>query len=150
VLVIYDPPARKARGDIAHKVRARSALRLQPISRTVWRIALQHLAAPGGILWIAGDEAANRRVGAPFFDRAPILNGNLSKIARLALRTGAAVMPLWCERLGGAHFAIRTLPPMRFADCADPLEAVLALNDAITPVVLRLLDQWYMAVEYRS
>jgi KDO2-lipid IV(A) lauroyltransferase len=154
VLVIYDPPAGQARQQIALQVRGRSPLEMRPISRTVWRAALQHLGTPDGILWVAADEVAERRVGAPFFDRKPILNGNLAKIARLAMRTGALVMPLWCERRGGAHFMVRTLPPLRFEGHTDSpdavLQAVVALNEAITPPVLGKLDQWYMATEYRG
>ena len=153
-LLIYDPPTRQARRTIAEQVRGRAPWVMKPMARMVWRSALQQLQRPGGVLLVAADEVADRRVGAPFFDRPPFVNGNLGKIARLALRTGATVLPLWCERRQGAHFITRTLPPMGFAGRADAagdvLSAVERLNAAITPPVLRLIDQWYMAVEYRA
>ena len=152
-LLIYDPPPRKARRMIAEQVRSRSPWVMKPMARMVWRAALQQLQRPDGVLLVAADEVANRRVGAPFFDREPFMDGNLGKIARLALRTGAIVLPLWCERREGANFIIRTLPPMLLdgqADRADDVrQAVDRLNAAITPPVLGLLDQWYMALEYR-
>ena len=152
-LLIYDPPGRHARRTIAEQVRGRAPWVMKPMARMVWRAALQQLQRPEGVLLVAADEVADRRVGAPFFDRPPFVDGNLGKIARLALRTGATVLPLWCERLRGAHFITRTLPPLQFSGradvAADVLHAVERLDAAITPPVLRLVDQWYMAVEYR-
>lgn len=153
-LLIYDPPERQARRAIAERVRGRAPWVMKPMARMVWRAALQQLQTPGGVLLVAADEVADRRVGAPFFDRTPFVDGNLGKIARLALRTGAAILPLWCERLQGAQFITRTLPLVQLSGRADVpgdvLAAVMRLDAVITPPVLRLADQWYMAVEYRA
>ena len=88
-------------------------------------------------------------MGAPLLGREPFTDGNLGKIARLALRSGALVLPFWCERRGGAHFTTRVLPALDLGTATVP-EAVRTLDAVITPPLTRLIDQWYMALEFRQ
>jgi KDO2-lipid IV(A) lauroyltransferase len=150
--VIVAPPARNARSIIAERVRSKVPAELLPMSRTVWRRALEKLKKPGGGVMIAVDEAAEGRVWAPFFDRPLRTDGNLGKAARLALMTNAIVVPFHNERLSGSRSVTRFLPLMdlegRASDDEAVREAVRRMNDVITEPVVRLLDQWYMALSY--
>ena len=124
------------------------------MGRMVWRRALAQLQKPGGVLITAADEAVNGEIGAPFLGRAPRSDGNLGKVARLALRTGALVVPFYNERHPGPRFTTHVLAPLSLAGTSDDEAAVAAavaqLNTAMTPPILRLLDQWYMALMYRG
>lgn len=153
-LLIFDPPKQEARAAIARKVRERAPVALRPMSRMVWRHALEQLQKPSGVLITAADEAIDGIVGAPFFGRALRTDGNLGKVARLALRTGALVVPFYNERHPGPRFTTHGLQPLDFS-CGPAGEAgveaaVRAMNAAVTPPVLRILDQWYMALLYRG
>ncbi|WP_158811579.1 lysophospholipid acyltransferase family protein [Beijerinckia sp. L45] len=152
--LIFDPPKQTARAAIALKVRRQAPFDLFPMSRMVWRRALGQLQKPGGVLITAADEAVNGAIGAPFFGRPQRSDGNLGKVARLALRAGAIVVPFYNERHRGARFTTHVLAPLEFAGAAEDDAAVAAavtmLNTIVTPPTLRLLDQWYMALMYRG
>ena len=154
--LIFDPPSAPERAAIAFAVRRKAPWRrLLPKSPTVWRGALETLRQPGGILVTAADEDVAGRIGAPSFGRPLRLGSNLGKAARLAMRTGADILPFYCERLGGgARFATHVLPPVEAvgdpARDEDVLGIIRRLDDAFTGPTLRLLDQWYMALTFRE
>jgi Kdo2-lipid IVA lauroyltransferase/acyltransferase len=153
-VAIYDPPSSRARRQIAEAGRGIAPWRLRAMSPTVWRDAIETLSRPGGVLIAAGDEIDDGRVGAPFFGRAPFADGNLGKLARIALRTGALVAPIYTERLDGANFVTHVLPPLDFSNLPRTPDAIaqatLAMEAAIAEPVRRLIDQWYMAFEWNK
>jgi KDO2-lipid IV(A) lauroyltransferase len=151
-MAVFEPPTGAARRAIANSARVGVASELVALDPLIWTRALAWLRKPGGILWVAGDEARGGTVGAPFFGRPAHAKGNLGKIALLALRTNAWVSVVWCERHEGARFTVTARPPMRLAGSAlsrkDVLDAVVALDGMIAEPITRLMDQWYMAIEY--
>ncbi len=153
-MAIYDPPKARTHAELVMRERRRMPAELIPMSRMVWRHALKRLRQPGGALWVPADEFAFHSVHAPFFGRPPRIDGNLGKIARLALLTDAIVVPFYGERHPGLRFTTHLLPPMTFEGDADDdtaiFAAVLALDAAITEPVIRHIDQWYMALFYRD
>jgi lauroyl/myristoyl acyltransferase len=154
VAVIVAPPANGARAAIAERVRRKVPADLLVNSRTVWRRGLAKLREPGGIFMVAVDESAAGRVWGPAFGRPLRPDGNMGKVVRLAMTTGALVLPFHSERIAGAHLLSRYLPPMEFK--GDPrdegaiLDSVGALNQAVEAPIRRLLDQWYMALAFRD
>lgn len=152
-VAIFDPPKQESRAAIVWSVRRQMPVDLIPMSRMIWRHALTRLRQPGGVLWVPADEF-NGRVAAPFFGRPLRIDGNLGKIARLALRTGAIVVPFYGERHPGLRFTTHVLEPLTFSGTPDDdyavLAAVQAMDAALTPAVIRMLDQWYMALMYRD
>ncbi|WP_131117766.1 lysophospholipid acyltransferase family protein [Lichenihabitans psoromatis] len=150
--VIVAPPASAARAAIAHRVRSQAPAELLPTSRTVWRKAMERLRRPDGILMVAVDDYANGRVGAPAFGAPPRLDGNLAKAVRLAMMHDAIIMPFHNERVAGSRFMTRILPTFMLDGSADDAGAVLAgiqqIDAVMTEPILRLLDQWYMAISY--
>lgn len=154
VAVIVAPPASGARAAIAERVRSKVPADLLVHSRTVWRQGLAKLREPGGIFMVAADENAGGQVRGPSLGRPLRTDGNIGKAVRLALTTDALILPFYCERVAGAHLVSRYLEPLDFK--GDPrdqdavLEGVRVLDSTVEAPVLRLLDQWYMALAFRS
>ena len=150
ILAVYEPRKNPAQTRIAMSVRRKLPADFVAMSSLVWRHAVRKLGKPGGSLWIAADEFAFGRVHAPFFGRPPRYDGNLGKVARLAIRTGAIVVPLYSERHLGPRFKTHILEPMTFAPSDEPEQAVHAMEAVFAPIVIRLIDQWYMALYYHD
>ena len=147
-------PRNRAQAHIAALQRGRQGFTVMTIDGNVWRRAMRHLEQPGGILMVAADEQAEGRASAPSFGRALDARVNLAKIVRMAARTGAIILPLYSERLGGARFATQVLPPLEFPrklklSPEEHLQRVARLDSLFAPVVLRLIDQWFGLIEYR-
>jgi KDO2-lipid IV(A) lauroyltransferase len=147
-------PQNRVQAHIASLQRGQQGFTVMTIDGSVWRRAMRHLEQPGSILMVAADEQVDGRVSAPAFGRALDSRVNLAKIARMAARTGAIILPLYSERLGGARFVTRVLPPLEFPQRLKPspeehLQRVARLDALFAPVVLRLIDQWFGLIEYR-
>ena len=147
-------PRNRVQAHIATLQRERQRFTVMTIDGNVWRRAMRHLEQPGGILMVAADEQVEGRVSAPSFGRALDSRVNLAKIVRMAARTGAIILPLYSERLGGARFATQVLPPLEFPrklklSPEEHLQQVVRLDALFGPVVLRLIDQWFGLIEYR-
>ena len=151
-MAVFEPPAGAARRAIANSAREGVASELVALDPLIWTRALAWLRKPGGILWVAGDEARQGTVGAPFFGRPAHARGNLGNIALLALRTNAWITVVWCERREGANFTVTASPPSRLKGSAlsrkEALDAVVELDGMISEPIVRLMDQWYMAIEF--
>jgi KDO2-lipid IV(A) lauroyltransferase len=144
---IYQPPRSRFEHRIAATARRRyGAVLLQPgvvAARTAHRL----LVAEKGVLLIFADDERKGYVNAPLFGRPVQSRANLTTIARLAAASGAAVIPAYAERLGGARHRVVFLPPIEL-NAAALADNVARLDAAITPIVLARLDQWYMLVDY--
>jgi KDO2-lipid IV(A) lauroyltransferase len=146
------PPASRAHSLLVRNRRRHLPMDFFEVNRHVWRVAGLRLRQPGGVLWLAGDEAHNGRVFAPFLGRPPVVDGNLGKMVRLASSTGARILPIYAERQPGVRFVVHALPQIEVvADRRDAqaiLEAVVQLDALLDPIVRRLAEQWYMAIEF--
>jgi len=148
------PPANRTRAQIVAMQRSGWPGKVLTIDSMVWRHALKHLEQPGGALFVAIDEPFGEGVPVPSFGRALDDRGNLGKVVRLAARTGALILPVYCERLGGARFCTHVLPPLEIAPRRDtgPDQLLLhaaALDALFAPIILRLIDQWFGLLSYR-
>lgn len=150
---VIAPPTNPARAAVAARLRGTLPVELLHIGPGVWRAVLTRLRQPYGTLFLAVD-AAEGDVDAPLFGRAPRLDGSLGKIVRLAASTGALILPVYCERLPNVRFTAHILepcePPATSVDTADLLQHVADLSALFDTPVRRLLDQWYMAIEFPS
>lgn len=144
---VYQPPRNRFERRIADRVRSRFAAHLLPPGAATGRLLYKALAEDGRGVVLYVDEFQNRRVHAPFFGRAPRLDGNLGRVIRLARMTDAVVMPSYCLREGRGRFRVRILPHLRFPPGGDRagLEAAAAQLDAvIDPIIRRHAEQWFM------
>jgi len=152
---IYQPPPSRFDHRMAVAARRRyGAIMLRP-GVAAARIARRLLVDERGVLLIYADDERRGRIGAPLFGRPIPPRANLSTIVRLAWASGAAVIPAYAERTGGARFQVNYLPPADLLPAGGDPEACLAenirrLDRLITPIVLAHLDQWYMLLEYRA
>ncbi|MBH0236546.1 lysophospholipid acyltransferase family protein [Methylobrevis albus] len=140
------PPKQRARAWIANRVRERIGIRFLPAGVEAIRPAIKILKA-GGAISIFGDEGFQKKIMAPFFHREPHLEGNLAIAVRLARHTGATIVPGYVLRTRGCRFELHGITPITLPPTDDPAgrlrEDVMMLNDAIEPVILAHLDQWY-------
>jgi KDO2-lipid IV(A) lauroyltransferase len=147
-------PANRVQAQIAAMQRARFPGKVVAVDAMAWRHALEHLRQPGGILYLSVDEDDESGMPFPSFGRTLNANGNLAKIVRVAARAGAIILPGYCERLSGARFCVHFLEPVEFAphpaiSPEEILRRMQHLDALFTPVVLRLIDQWFGLLEFR-
>ncbi len=147
-------PSNRVQAQIAAMQRARFPGKVVPVDAMAWRRALEHLKQPGGILYLSVDEDNESGIPFPSFGRELNRHDNLGKIVRMAVRTGAIILPGYCERLPGARFRVHFLAPMEFSRDAElgPDEIMRRMQhlDALfAPIVLRLMDQWLGLLELR-
>ena len=151
--VIYQPPRSRFRHAIARASRLRAGLRPLPPGQRSGPAAMR-LLKQGGCLLMGIDEHVNGRVHGPVPGRPLAPAGNIVTAARLALATGAVVLPAWCQRTGGAHFRVRFEPPVPLAgapgrrpSAAAIGAAVEALDAAFRPILTDHAEQWFMLHE---
>jgi KDO2-lipid IV(A) lauroyltransferase len=147
------PPANRTQAQIAAMQRARLPGKTLAFDSHAWRNALQHLQAPGGILFVAVDEQVDGRISLPSFGRTVDPHANAHMIVRLAARTGAIIMPLYSERIVGATFCTHVLPPIEMPRqdklARDERVPYVARLDALFgAAVLRLIDQWFGLLDF--
>jgi KDO2-lipid IV(A) lauroyltransferase len=151
----YQPPRSRFEHKIALAARARYGVIVLRPGVAAARAARRLLVEERGVLLVYADEERRGHVSAPLFGRAIPDRANLLDIVRLAWASGAAVIPAYAERLGGARFRVTYLPPVELAPegedpAANLTDNVHRLDRIITPLVRARLDQWYMLLEYRG
>ena len=154
VNVVYLKPDNEFEHQIVRKVRYRYGVRLVTPTTQSPREAIRILQKNEEAFGIYVDELARGRVHGPAFGR-PLRNmGNIAYVARLALMTGAMVLPIYAVRVGDrAQFKVTFLPPLEMADTgnrdADVMENIRRIDALIDPIVKAHLDQWYYALDFK-
>ena len=146
--VVYRPPRSALERRLAEEARARTGLRLLPPGLGSAAEAVKILEARREILGFFVDESARGELMGPRFGRPPSRRGNMAVAIRLALRTGAEILPVWSERLDGVRFRVVVEAPLALRREGAPEEALLAenlplLDQALEAWIRPRLDQWY-------
>ena len=144
---VYQPPRNRFERRIADRVRRRFAGHLLPPGPGTALRLYKALAEEGRGVVLYVDEFRDRRVHAPFFGRPLRLDGNLARVVRLALMTGAVIIPAYCVREGHGRFCLHIEPPIRLGGGTDKSaieRGAAQLDSVITPIVLRHIEQWFM------
>ena len=149
----YQPPRSRFEHRIAVSARQSYGAELLPPGVGATRAALRLLSEQRGVLGIYGDEERRGYVNAPLFGRKPAPRANLVVAVRLAMASGAALVPCYVERLDGARFRATFLPPVELMPAGNDRlgaldENILRLDRAITAPILAHLDQWYSLLDY--
>lgn len=101
------------------------------------------LLRKGKCIFLLVDQKTYEGVPAPFFGREVMTT---PAPAALALKLGAALLPVSCERVNGAHFRVKIHPPITFTASGDEDADVLALttkiNAAVETMVRAHPSQW--------
>lgn len=152
---IYLPPENRFLHRLINRVRARYGARFIAAGPSSLREAYRELRAGGGPFIIYIDALMHDRVQAPAFGRALNPASNIFYAVQLAERSGAALIPAYCERLDdAARFRVTFLPQLVMSSAADKAarvrENAAALNATIEPIVRARLDQWYFSLDYED
>lgn len=140
---ISEVPQNDAHREIAAATRGAANVNVLPPDRNGALRALAILKGNGTIA-VFPDEKRGETMMAPLFGRPPHIKGNLALVAKLARRTGAKLLVVYCERLEGMRFRLHFGRPFQMpAGDQDALSDVALLNALIEPIILRHLDQWY-------
>ena len=152
---IYLPPENRFLHRLINRVRARYGARFIAAGPSSLREAYRELRAGGGPFIIYIDALMHDRVQAPAFGRVLNPASNIFYAVQLAERSGAALIPAYCERLDdAARFRVTFLPQLVMSSAADKAtrvrENAAALNATIEPIVRARLDQWYFSLDYED
>jgi KDO2-lipid IV(A) lauroyltransferase len=150
---IYLPPENRFLHRLVNSVRARYGARFIAAGPNSLREAYRELRAGGGPFIIYIDELLRDRVNAPAFGRALNPASNIFYAVQLAERSGAALIPAYCERLGdAARFRVTFLPALTMSSTPDKSvrirENAGKLNTTIEPIVRAHIDQWFFALDF--
>jgi KDO2-lipid IV(A) lauroyltransferase len=154
VNVVYLRPDNAFEHQIVRKVRFRYGVRLVTPTPNSPREAIRILQKNEEAFGIYVDELARDRVHGPAFGRTLRSMGNIAYVARLALMTGAMVLPIYAVRVGDrAQFKVTFLPPLDIVDTgdrdADVMANIARIDALIDPIVKAHLDQWYYVLDFK-
>ncbi|MFY2762770.1 LpxL/LpxP family Kdo(2)-lipid IV(A) lauroyl/palmitoleoyl acyltransferase [Arenimonas sp. MALMAid1274] len=109
-------------------------------SREELRPALRHLKQ-GGLLWFAPDQETRRgdSVFVPFFGQPA---WSLTSTHQLARLSGAAVLPLFHERLADGRYRVRILPALEEFPSADATADTARVMAALESLIRQCPDQY--------
>lgn len=150
---IYLPPENRFLHRLICDVRKRYGARFIAAGPNRLREAYRELRAGSGPFIIYIDEFLRERVQAPAFGRNLSPASNIFYAVQLAERSGAALIPAFCERLGDeARFLVHFLPVLPMSALPNKADRVRKnvenLNSMIEPVVAAHIDQWFFAFDF--
>jgi len=150
---IYEPLQNRFEDRLAMKIRARYGARFVAAGANSLRTALRELKSRQGPFIVYVDEFIRNRVQAPLLGRALRTDSNVVYAVRLAMMTGAALIPAYSLRIGdSATFEVHFLPPVDLIRTGDRDRDVVENAkrlDAILALIIRAhLDQWYFALDF--
>ena len=141
VTAIYRP-ARQARlASIELKARQRRYLSVLPASLSAIK-SMHRALKGGGSVALLTDQVppVGQGVWAPFFGKPAY---TMTLAARLALQTGAALLPVSCERLPkGRGYIVKIWPAVDLPPDIDLLYTVTCINQALEAIVLSQPGQY--------
>jgi Kdo2-lipid IVA lauroyltransferase/acyltransferase len=150
---LYQPLENRFEDRIAMKVRAGYGARFVAAGANSLRAALRELKSRQGPFIVYVDEFIRNRVQAPLFGRPLRTDSNIVYAARLAMMTGAALIPAYSLRVGdSATFEVQFLPAVELARTddreADVVENARRLDSILAPIIQAHIDQWYFALDF--
>jgi KDO2-lipid IV(A) lauroyltransferase len=150
---LYEPLENRFEDRLAMKIRARYGARFVAAGANSLRTALRELKSRQGPFIVYVDEFIRNRVQAPLFGRALRTDSNIVYAVRLAMMTGAALIPAYSLRIGdSANFEVHFLPPVDLTRTVDREPDVVRnakrLDAILAPIIRAHLDQWYFALDF--
>jgi KDO2-lipid IV(A) lauroyltransferase len=145
IAVIQRPRDNPLLDELVAEIRGHNGAEMLPRGSAA-RAALRGIR-DGKVVAMVLDQNASRREGVfvPFFGRPACTRDGP---ARIAMRTGAPVFPVFIERIGGSgRHRVRVQPPLELApEGADPaaalVENVARMTAAIETAIRGCPDQW--------
>ena len=141
VTAIYRPARQPWLAAIELATRQRPQMKVLPASLRAIKAMHQALKANEAVALLT-DQVPPEGLGlwAPFFGKPAY---TMTLAARLALQTGAVLLPVSCERLPrGRGYIVKIRPAVDLPANSDPLSAVTRINQAIETIVLSQPGQY--------
>ena len=141
ITAIYRPARQASLAAIELATRQRPHLKVLPASLSAIKAMHKALKA-GGAVALLTDQVPPQGLGvwAPFFGKPAY---TMTLAARLAMQSGATLLPVSCERLPrGAGYIVKIRPAVNLTDRADLLSTVTTINQAIEEIVLSQPGQY--------
>lgn len=144
ITAIYRPARKSWLAKLEAIARDRAQLTVVPANLSGIRLMRKSLKANHAVALLT-DQVPPQGMGvwAPFFGQPAY---TMTLAARLALQSGAVLLPVSCERKPkGQGFALKVWPSIELretADKSDMLEAVILINQAIETIVLSQPGQY--------
>jgi len=138
---IYRPARQAGLAAVELATRQRPYLNVLPGSLSAIRAMHKALKANRAVAMLT-DQVPPEGMGvwAPFFGKPAY---TMTLAARLALQSGATLLPVSCERLPkGGGYIVRILPAVDLNANADLLSTVTQINQAVEAIVLSQPDQY--------
>jgi Kdo2-lipid IVA lauroyltransferase/acyltransferase len=138
---IYRPARQPSLAAIELATRQRPLFKVLPASLSAIKAMHKALKANQAVALLT-DQVPPEGLGvwAPFFGKPAY---TMTLAARLALQTGATLLPVSCERLPkGRGYIVKIRPAVELGGGADLLNAVTCINQAIEAIVLSQPGQY--------
>ncbi|WP_306027753.1 lysophospholipid acyltransferase family protein [Stappia sp. MMSF_3263] len=149
----WQPEPSNASNAILARLRARYGLFAFPPGQRSARHLHKMAVAEGFDAILFVDEVRDRQVHLPAFGRNLPARGNAVTAVKLALRTGAPLVPVHLLRTGTAHYRFVVGAPLvveREGEEGHSVpDGVAALDRHFDPLVRAHVEQWYMLPELR-
>ena len=141
--LVYRPPNNPYVAEYIFRQRAKTGVADQISKGASGTRRIFSLLRKGGCVFLLVDQKTYEGVPAPFFGRDVMTT---SAPAALALKLGSLLVPISCERVGGAHFRMKVYPPVDYTPSGDEDADILALtaeiNKNIETIVRKHPAQW--------
>jgi len=141
ITAIYRPARQPSLAAIELATRQRPKLAVLPASLSAIKAMHKALKANRAVALLT-DQVPPEGLGvwAPFFGKSAY---TMTLAARLALQTGATLLPVSCERLPkGRGYIVKIWPAISLPNHSDLLSAVTHINQAIETIVLSQPGQY--------
>jgi KDO2-lipid IV(A) lauroyltransferase len=142
-LVIYRAANNAAVDALFQEIRLRSSNRFAPKGKRAARDILAELRKGGHVAMLI-DQKQNDGIAVPFLGRDAMTP---PAVAEMALRYKCPILPLRCERIGGAHFRITAYPafvPEATGDHHADLKACMTrINGILEGWIRERPDLWF-------
>ena len=141
ITAIYRPARQPWLAAIELATRQRPLFKVLPASLSAIKAMHKALKANEAVALLT-DQVPPEGLGlwAPFFGKPAY---TMTLAARLALQTGAVLLPVSCERLPkGRGYIVKIRPAVNLTDSADLMSTVTNINQAIEAIVLSQPGQY--------
>jgi KDO2-lipid IV(A) lauroyltransferase len=141
ITAIYRPARQPWLADIERATRQRPKMKVLPASLSAIKAMHKALKANHAVALLT-DQVPPEGLGlwAPFFGKPAY---TMTLAARLALQTGAVLLPVSCERLPkGRGYIVKIRPAVNVPATSDLLQTVTSINQAIETIVLSQPGQY--------
>jgi KDO2-lipid IV(A) lauroyltransferase len=142
VTAVYRRPNNPATSWLINKARSVIGSRMVPKGRDGAREVVATLRNKGAVC-IMIDQKMNDGIPVPFFGRDAM---TAPALGQLAFKYDCAVVPVFVERLEGAHFRLTVSPPLELIDSgdrnADVRSLMIRINQMVEDRVRARPEQW--------